>query len=84
MKNRMFTKKELFGIVTTCILVTTAISTTIFNHLDNKKQQKLRDELYVEKMRTKDNPNPVDSISHKGNQTLFYKNGRVISSYIVK
>ncbi len=80
----MFTMKELLGIATTCILVTGATTTTIFNHLDNKKQQKLRDELHIEQMRTKDNPNPVDSISHKGNQTLFYKNGRVISSYIVK
>lgn len=78
----MFTRKELLGIVTTCILVMAV--TTISSYLGKKKQQKLRDELHIEQIRTENNPNPVDSISHKGNQTLFYKNGRVISSYIIK
>lgn len=83
MNNRIFTRKELLGIVTTSILVTAA-TTTISSYLGKKKQQKLRDELHIEQIRTENNPNPVDSISHKGNQTLFYKNGRVISSYIIK
>ncbi len=84
MKSKLFTNRELLEIVTTCVLVTATIMTIIFGFIGNKRQQKLRDELYIEKMQTKDKPNPVDSISHKGNQTLFYKNGRVISSCIVK
>lgn len=39
MNSKLFTKRELLAIVTTCVLVTATIMATIFGFIGNKKQK---------------------------------------------
>lgn len=75
---KKFTKRE-WEIMILSILTTSAVISTIFTKINEKKEQKRMDYKVIRDMTTESNPNPVDSsIYHGKKETLYFKNGRLV------
>ncbi len=76
---KKFTKRE-WEIMILSILTTSAVISTIFTKINEKKEQKRMDYKVIRDMTTESNPNPVDSIYHGKKETLYFKNGRLVGA----